>query len=128
MKEPGFLEGKEGSMGEISYFIEIKNNISQKQKDSVLNQSSSAHIEKLITDLSLGNNPHVDPNFVYKKSREEGNKLLKAVEKSIKMLKITVQNGNKESLKEIEEIEKLPNFKGWQDKEFINNFKKKING
>jgi len=118
----GFYNLEKDSIGKVSYIFKKKIEVSDKKKESLHLQNSSAYIEKLIRDLTFTPGTIVPAN-IYEISRKDTNKLID--QDYTFSDEIWVQIGQKESYEDILKIEASEDFVNWSDPYFIEEIKQK---
>jgi len=109
-----------GQIGVIYWYEEETMPMTDEQRQYIIDQDAKAAMYALIQSAAL--NPsqgYVDVQAEYEKARRQGAKRAEDLQKNRVMKKTHTQVGQKESQDEILEIERKPEFRGWQNPDII---------
>ena len=103
----------EGHIGTVHYFIEKTLPMSDAQQQKIVDGDSRAAMYAILQSAALGGQEPIDIQQAFNKSRMDGAKRAEDLRKQRVEKRTHHQIGQKESIEELKQIEKDPDFRGW---------------
>ena len=117
-----------GHIGVVYWYEEEIMAMSDEQRQYIIDQDAKAAMYALIQSSTLNpNQGYVDVQAEYQKARRNGEVRAENIRKTRVLKRTHHQVGQKESIDELIEIEKKPQFRGWENPDIISsliNYKK----
>lgn len=116
-----FSNIESGNIGLVLYYIEEIIPMTDEQRQYIIDQDTKAALYALSQSATLNpNQGYVDIQAEIDKARKAGHKRAEDLRKRMVQISTHHQVGQHESINELIEIERKPNFRGWVDPESVN--------